>query len=278
MRFFVRVLLAALLLPLSARSQGSDEIPFQYREGLLWVDVKVAGKAEPLHFLLDSGAGVSVLDLGTARRLGVKLGNRQPVQGVEGQGVAYRVEGLRGAAGGLALPRSALAVDLRALSGRGQRPVEGLLGADAFRGRVVQIDFGAGKIRWWGPREVPPLPGEVLPLKRRNGALCVLVRVAGGPAQWLRLDTGCDAALEWAPRGTQKPKPGQTFLGLSGASTRQICVGVQLGAQRFAEVTAGLHPGPIFPNEAGLLGNGLLSKFRLTIDEPRSRLTLERVR
>jgi hypothetical protein len=38
-----------------------------------------------LNFLLDSGAGISAIDLQTARRLGVPLGNRHMVQGVNGQ-------------------------------------------------------------------------------------------------------------------------------------------------------------------------------------------------
>jgi hypothetical protein len=53
---------------------------------------------------------------------------------------------------------------------------------------------------------------------------------------------------------------------------------VQLGTQRFVAVPMGIHHGPLFAGEAGLLGNGLLSKFRLTLNEPRSRLSLERVR
>jgi predicted aspartyl protease len=41
----------------------------------------LAGSGEPLNFLLDSGAGASVLDLTVARRLGLELGESQNVQG-----------------------------------------------------------------------------------------------------------------------------------------------------------------------------------------------------
>jgi hypothetical protein len=51
----------------------------------------VAGKSEPLNFLLDSGAGASAIDLQTTRSLGVQLGNRQNVQGVSGKSFAYRM-------------------------------------------------------------------------------------------------------------------------------------------------------------------------------------------
>ena len=118
MRFLLCTVLAVWLLTLSARSEVLGEIHSQYRDGLIWLKVDVTGKSEPLNFLLDSGAGISAIDLRTVRRLGVHLGNRQIVQGVNGQGFAYRVNDLQAGCGGLALPKSVLAVDLRALSGR----------------------------------------------------------------------------------------------------------------------------------------------------------------
>src|SRR5271155_3558845 len=81
---------------------ASTPTPFQYRDGMIWVKVTVAGRTEPLNFLLDSGAGASVIDMATARRLGVKLGNRQTVLGVQGSGVAYRVEGFHAQAADVA--------------------------------------------------------------------------------------------------------------------------------------------------------------------------------
>src|SRR5260221_43054 len=82
----------------------------------------------PVNCLLDSAAGISAIDLRTARSLGVHLGNRQIVQGVNGQSFAYRVNDLQAVCGGIALPKSVLAVDLRALSDRCDQPVDGILG------------------------------------------------------------------------------------------------------------------------------------------------------
>ena len=48
-RFFLCTLLAALLLPVSARSEVLGEIHSQYRDGLIWLKVDVTGKSEPLH-------------------------------------------------------------------------------------------------------------------------------------------------------------------------------------------------------------------------------------
>jgi hypothetical protein len=236
MPFFLCTLLAALLLPLSARSEVLGEIHSQYRDGLIWLKVNVTGKSKPLNFLLDSGAGISAIDLRTARSLGVHLGNRQIVQGVNGQSFAYRVNDLQAVCGGIALPKSV---------------------------RILET---------YDPNLAN---SEILPIRMCNDAFCVPVRVAGNPAQWMRLDTGCDAALEWVVSETEKRRTDRSSIGLSGVSVRHINTSVQLGKQCFNAITSGVHREQIFPGEAGLLGNGLLSKFRLTIDQPGHRVIFE---
>ena len=265
---------AALLLPLSVRSEVLADIPFRYRDGLLWLKVEVAGKKELLNFLLDSGAGVNAIDLQTATNLRVQLGNRQTVQGVNGQAFAYRVNDLQAVSGGVVLPKSVLAIDLRTISDCCHQHIDGILGVDFFRGRIVQIDFHAGRVRLLKDCDVDLAHCEMLPIKMCNDAFCVPVRVAANPAQWMRLDTGCDAALEWVVSETAK----RHVIGLSDVPILYIRTSAQLGKHCFNAVTAGIHTKRIFPGEAGLLGNALLSKFRLTIDEPRGRVIFEEAR
>jgi hypothetical protein len=267
MRLFLCTLLV-LLLPLSAKSEVQREIHFEYDGGLIWPKVNVTGKSEPLNFLLDSGAGVSAIDLQKARSLGVHLGDRQIVQGVNGQGFAYRVKDLQAVCGGIALPKSILAIDLRAVSNCCEQPVDGILGVDFFRGHIVQIDFTEARVRILEKCDPNLAKCEILPIRMCNDAFCVPVRVSGNPPQWMRLATGCDAALEWAVSGTEKK-------GGTGASIRHINTSVQIGKQCFNAVKTSVHSEQIFPGEAGLLGNGLLSKFRLTIEETKNRVIFE---
>jgi hypothetical protein len=84
MRFRVFAMVIELLLQGVARPEVSHEIPFQYRDGLIWVKVELAGSPVPLNFLLDSGASVSALDFRTAQKCGVHFGDQEPVQGVSG--------------------------------------------------------------------------------------------------------------------------------------------------------------------------------------------------
>jgi len=272
---FLLCTLVALLLPLSGKSETQREIHCQYRGGLIWLKVNVTGKNESLNFLLDSGAGVSTIDLQTACSLGLHFGNQQLVQGVNGRGLAYRVKDLQAVCSGIALPKSVLAIDLRALSRSCKQPVDGILGVDFFRNRIVQIDFAEDRVRILEKCDPNLANCEILPIRMCNDAFCVPVRVAGNPAQWMRLDTGCDTALEWVDSKTEERRTGGNTIGLSGISFRHINTSVLLGKLCFNSVTTGVHREPIFPAEAGLLGNGLLSKFRLTIDEPGNKVILE---
>jgi hypothetical protein len=167
-----------------------------------------------------------------------------------------------------------LAVDLRALSGCCEQPVDGILGVYFFRSRIVQIDFTKGKVRILEKCGPNLETCEILPIKMCNDAFCVPVRVSGNPAEWMRLDTGCDAALEWVVR-TDKRGTGRSSIGLSGIPAHHINTSVQLGRRYSNAVDTGIHGKPIFPGEAGLLGNDLLSKFRLTIDQPGNRVIFE---
>jgi hypothetical protein len=238
--------------------------------------VHIPSKNQPLNFLLDSGASVSAIDLQTAEDVRVQVGERQTVEGVSGQGSAYRVNNLQATLLGIALPKSVLAIDLRTVSERCQRHIDGILGIDFFRNRIVRIDFNAGKICLLKNCEADTANCDILPIKMCNDAFCVPVQIAGNPVQWMRLDTGCDSALEWVVRGTRKRRISGPSIGLSSSSVHYVNTSARLGKYHFSDIRAGVHGQQIFPGEDGLLGNGLLSKFCVTIDEPRSRVIFEK--
>jgi len=263
-----------LLAATSARAGTLAEIPFEFRDGYLWVEVSVAGQHVPLHFLVDSGAAASVVSADAARRLDLRLGRPQVVQGVGRQSTAFHVSHFDATVGGVALPRSVLALDLRAVSATCHRPIDGLLGADFFRSRVVRIDFAAEKINILD-RATAESGSVMLPMKLRNGAICVPAMVAGRSSQWLRLDTGCDSALEWVVSDTRAQRGHETSVALTSAGKGAIRLDVQLGTRTMSGVKAGLYRRQLFLGEDGLLGNGLLGKFCVTVDFPGRRVILD---
>jgi hypothetical protein len=265
------LLLYCLTLLLAGRAEAFVEIPMEHRAGLIWLRVTPPNGAAPLHFLLDSGAGVSVLNLPAARALGQKLDSPRVVRGIGGRALAFEVARVELRLAHLPLPSPRLALDLSAISRACGRPVDGLIGADFFREHIVQIDFRAQKLRLLSREELPH--AMALPLVPRGDALCVRATVNGLPAGWARVDTGCDTALEWRP--TEARTPAATTSIAAGSATRATTPAtVQLGPLRIADVPTGFRDTPIFAGESGLLGNGLLARFTVTFDVAKKRLFL----
>lgn len=273
--FVLFLLLASRLW--SAAEPGpsaSHELPIQFREGLLWLEVCVPQSKEPLHFLVDSGASVSVLNLSTARRLGLPLGPKVSVRAVSTNLSGYWPVKLPAKAKEFPLPGEFLALDLNKLSGACSRSVDGLVGADFFRNRLVQIDYVAEKLRVLEAK--PPDFGQTVPLEVRRCGLRVPVSVNGGRQQWVRLDTGCATAFQWVTSNVRAEQcTGKMAVGLTELSIPQTTTSLRLGEQPAETVPTGLHRGEIFPGEAGLLGNGFLARFgTVTIDTRNGRLLL----
>lgn len=278
MRWLLCVILAVQVAIARGETTAStsSEFPFEYREGLLWIKVAITQSEQPLNFLVDTGAGVSVINLNTAKRIGLKLGRQVTVRGVDTMLTGYWQQHLSAKVGGVRLPREYLAVDLEKLSRSCEQPVDGLVGADFFRGRVVQIDFDAQKIRLLKPEKAEK-SDNALPLKSLSCGMRVPISVNGRDPQWVRLDTGCATALQWVTSEVPDQCTHQMAIGLAEISIPQTKTSVGIGEHQFSDVPTGLHEKPIFPGEAGLLGNGLLSRFAtVTIDAKAGRVILEK--
>lgn len=268
-------LLGALLTLLGAHSVA-EVIPFSDRDDLLWLKVAVPGRSEPLHFLLDSGASATVLDLQTARALGMPLGNPITVRGVHSRATAYRWNDFSGRVGGLALSREVIAVDLSHVSRQCHQRIDGLVGADFFRGRIVQVDYAAKVVRVFPRCRAPAFTGTPVRVAIRNDVMCVPVSCDGGSERWTRLDTGCDSDLHWVAGSGGKAAGRAASIAARPGARGSVATEVNLGPERVARVKATLHPAPIFPGESGLVGNGILSRFTVTFDRDGKRLLLAR--
>jgi len=255
-----------------------SEYPFKLRSGLIWVQVNSPQCSKPLNFILDAGAETSVIDLQTAQRLHLEKGKAVTVRGINTTTVGYWPENLSARMGEVSLCSNYLAVDLAALSTACHYRADGLIGADFFYGRVVQIDFAKQKIRLLESCS-PGTAAEVLPLQVESSRLRVPVEVDGLGKAWARLDTGCASALHWAvATGTfiDKNSSQELGVGVSSVLIRQNAKSVHLGRITLDNISTGLHPEALLAGEAGLLGAGLLSRFSVvTIDEPAGQLILE---
>jgi hypothetical protein len=277
LNFAIILTVALSLLKGRAAEPVVLDFPFDCHDGLIWLKVAVREAREPLNMLLDSGANVSVINLATARKLGLRIGQPVRVEGVDAVTTGYWPQHLRASDHTASLPESFLAVDLGDLSQGSECTVDGLLGADFFAEHAVRVDFAKRRI------VLDPtmrLNGQqvVIPLRSDHGALQIPVNVNRGSPQWVRLDTGCNSALHWV---SAKIQPGDSTPQVAVALTK-MCLPVtqtkvQIGQCVFDNVPTALHPAAIFAGEGGLLGNGLLSRFSaVTIDLPSSRVLLEK--
>ena len=259
----------------AASPSPANAIPFEYSEGLLWVQIKVPQSARPLNFLFDTGAEVSVINAYTVAALGLAAGRKIRVQGVQATTTGHWPVQLAVKAGNVELPAKYLSLDLSRLAHSCSRPLDGLLGADFIQGKVVEIDFQSHLIRF--REQISPAKSDVdLPLKASGKCFCVSVRVNNGQSQWVRLDTGCATALQWVTADAEvRAQSAIPAIGLAGLAIPQTQTTVSLGEKQFDQVPTGIHRHAIFAGESGLLGNGLLNRFKtVTIDKKSARLVL----
>jgi hypothetical protein len=241
------------------------------------VEVSVPRESKPLSFLLDTGASASVLNVGTAQRLGLKLGPKVRVAGVSAVLTGHWPVKWSANASQLELPGEYLALDLSKLSGACRRSVDGLIGADFFRGRVLEIDYAGQKLRVLDSAP-PDNATNSVPLDVRPCGMRVSVNVNGSRSQWVRVDTGCASAFQWVTSKERADRCTRNVaVGLAELSVPQTMTGVRIGSHYLDTVPTGLHRKAIFPGESGLLGNGLLASFGVvTIDATAGRLFLGR--
>lgn len=248
---------------------------FEHREGMLWVNVQVPESRRVLNFLLDTGAEASVIDLKTAEELNLPLGQRAAVAGVGVSTYGYWCGTQSANANGVQLPSRLLALDLEKLSSRCERRVDGLIGADFFRSKIVQLDFEHGCARLLDPATMK-LEGDAVPLELRRCGLRAKASINGKKAAWFRVDTGCASSVQWVTGSINtKNCTSKVAVGLAQVGIPQTKTSVKIGTAVFNDVDTGLHASAIFEGEAGLLGNGLLSRFKsVTIDGVAGRLLL----
>ncbi len=201
---------------------GGDRIPLtvstvsgQVAESL---NVCIGGQG-PFPFVLDTGAGHSIIDTGLARRLGLaSAGPASEFAGVGCTGTAHPVSVGSWSLDGVTLrPQQLTAATLPHMGGKGQ--LVGLLGSDVLaRFGAVRVDFRAGALVLPGPEGdqlggVTPVTGPTAapPTSLTGGAgtavpatvtaaegdvsLGVAVRFAGGAPRQFVVDTGSSQSI-----------------------------------------------------------------------------------
>jgi hypothetical protein len=252
----------------------------------VFLPVHVSG-SPPLWMLLDTSAELTVLDLGTARELGV---------GVSGFGgiTGFAADTLRGGVteGGIAIALPGAipyhlhrpVVDLAGLEPHLGRRVPGIVGSDLFLRFTVELNYEEERVVLHQARHFQPRPDDVrLPLRlhrHRPYVEATLTLPDGGEIQGqFLIDTGANASLQlnspFLSRHQVLERVGPTVgIVTVGVGRRTMAREGRLAALKLGPFTldaptvvlsssgtgAGADPA------AGVIGAGILSRFTMTTD------------
>ena len=166
----------ALALAAQTRSFTASarlEIPIEVSGNHVFVPAHLQGRA--LWFILDTGAGTSLFDMGRARALGVTLGQPFAARGAgpgttAGAALGEPVGATVGTGADAVSAPFVASLDLSSLATHAGRDVDGILGDDFIRRFVLEIDYAhltlrlhdAGGFTYAGA-------GTTLPLTFNNG-------------------------------------------------------------------------------------------------------------
>jgi hypothetical protein len=239
----------------------------------------------PYHFLVDTGASVTLISPALAKRypsryLTPPATPRVRVVGADGRTTELQAASLRRLELGEAVFEDvpALIYDFAALSAHLGIRIDGVLGFPLFRDTLLTLDYPASRVLLQPARTNPLVPGTVIGFDDARKTPLIQVRL-GERTLMALIDSGSDAVFSLNPVGVEPqfavpPKPGATVATLAGDRTQQIT--------RLAETLAiGDHvfqqPIVDLTDELSAIGSGMLKHFSVTFDQERNRVMFYRV-
>lgn len=279
------------------RAAGSMRAPFEYGSKAVFVQVSING-APPAEFLLDTGATLTALDDDYAHAIGLEPEGAASVQGIAAHGEMKFARARSIALVGARRARATLRDFRVALLdfGKGSemtmwRNPKGILGADFLSRFVVTLDYDSTLVTLHDPDTFEYRGiGAAVPFQLQNGIPIVELTVNDGCTGDFLVDVG--NSFQFTIHGSMVRSCGligrehgraiEAYGGGVGGgfvSTLSRLDSLSIGPFGWAEPIAALalHSGGSIGSGdyAGNIGNGVLERFRCTIDYRRHVLHLE---
>ena len=276
----------------AAAPQPVARVAFEMNGNSLFLPARINGSG-PRWFLLDTGAGVSVLNLTTVQTLGLKASAGGTLQGAGGNVQSTRVTGVTFDVGGALLKDlNVAALPLAQFENAGGRTVDGILGVEFFKRYVVEIDYEARQLTVHEPAGyVYAGRGESLPLNIKNNhphvrAQLTLPGRAPLEGEFV-IDAGASMPLILLPSFIERNRLRDTSPATFTVYGRGVGGEIQLPVGRAESVRIGgftlTQPVAAFPSAgtfgsegiAGNIGTAILRRFKVVFDYSRKRVHLE---
>ena len=230
--------------------------------------------------VIDSGAQYSAIDADLAQRLALPAASPIPMVafGVSGEPSVTRAVGLDVDLGAFKVQGlRAAPLNLQPLSSLTRQPFSLLLGRDFLRAVVVEADFPRRRVAVFAPQAWTPPPGaQAVGLRSKTDGLMVQIGIEQAAPVEVMLDTGATGTLALSEETARaaglmdgRPLRRAQSVTLGGVSEDGIVQVRRLSfaGHAFEDVDVQIYrPAHSAPVPAGLLGLGVLQRFRLALD------------
>jgi hypothetical protein len=296
----VAACLLAFLINVTAQArftsgQTALGIPFELSGDLIVLQVRV-NRSRPLHFIFDTGAGISVIDPQSARALRLRAKGKLKLDATGGSVQSRLIEAVSLSVPGVEVFNQSLAtIDLDGVAPLFGFKIDGIIGHDFINNFVVEIDYASGLMNLYDPQHYKYTgAGESIPLEIKEKTPYVRARIVLNGREPIEgkfeIDTGGTGILNLNTPFVKKHKMLETLskhtqsklggAGGSAAAVKAYVPAIELGSFAiknplvvFAQGTEGSEGSTEYD---GSLDNGLFSQFKMILDYSRSQVILER--
>lgn len=247
-----------------------------FRSQRIFIHGTVQGRQTDM--MVDSGAGMTVLDNAFADAIGVTGGEEVPVQGAAGSVPGRLIKDVDIRVGALRLDNTdVLVIDLSPVARAIGRPIPIVLGRDAFAASIVTIDF-PNRTMEFRDRASFQAPGESvrLPLGKEGGLDTMPVTIGDAAPVAATFDLGNGGTLLLSRKLLDERADLQALQygisetgGVGGLkpARRVILPSVTFAGERFVNVPASINEdAKALPNDGANVGLEMLKSFVVHVD------------
>jgi hypothetical protein len=272
-------------------SDGMTRVDLDIRSFHVYLPVMIGSKG-PFSFLLDSGAGMTIVGRDVAADLDLKKTGELPALGVGGVEVGSFVE-IDSLIVGNAVMRDLVAgeLDLSSINEIAREPVDGILGYDLFARFAVQLDYYDSIMTLYLPNDSLKYSGEdTLALEVESNHPMINATINDTIRGRFRVDTGSANYLDIGYNMTKQHdlvekshsiRRGMQLRGIGGATVESIngrIDSLKVGKTTLHDVPCGFAVADsgilAIKGVDGNIGGGLLDKFTCIFDYSHGRFML----